>query len=722
MSASNGKAERFHRTVMDSARAMLWASALPKRFWGDAVHYASYIRNYLPTRANADHASPIEALTGKVPDVSHILRFGAKCTNHIAHATKKSAKKRAEKGVIIGIDPQQKAYHVSIPRTKRIISTTHVQNIDRLDPRAVGRCMDAVTTDNIEPETTQTSSAASKSGDDDQRSDDEEDLQQGSPAELHNLNSRAIKHIFGLNRGARALPQDDFQLPQSFLDEFVTPSTLLLTIGLEGGTAFTILLNTTNINTPATVAEAIKSPHWHKWTRAMQEELKAIAGNATWEIVETPRDGNLISAKWVFKIKFDSRGELERFKARLVASTKTALWHAIIRQGDVPNAYLRADLERPIYMRAPIGLSVPKGKCLRLQKSLYGLKQSGKLWSDTMHKFLLEIGFARSKLDPCLYFRRSDDKLTVLGLYGDDIVVVSQRESDSDWVMQKLADQFEIKDMGPAKKCLGINIDQTETGICLHQTANIDSLLMKLGMENCRPVTTPMESTRGLHSEDAEPFLDTDTMRETIGSLLWLGTCTRPDITLAVNYLARFVSAPTTTQWTGVKRVLRYLRGSRDWKFGFARPQAPRTQVNVAIFSETDWAGDKDAKSTSGGLLTMDNMLISWYTVQDCLWVKQLINELGLHNKDDAVILHIDNQSAIKNMENDVTTARMKHINIKFHFIRDAIRKEGIQIRYCPTTEMKADILTKPLGGILHSRNVAIPKLITPDTEQHQNA
>ncbi|GMG15656.1 unnamed protein product [Phytophthora fragariaefolia] len=274
MSASNGKAERFHRTVMDSARAMLWASVIPKRFWGDAVLYASYIRNYLPTRANADHASPIEALTGKVPDVSHILRFGAKCTNHITHATKKSAKKRAEKGVIIGIDSQKKAYHVFIPRTKCIIATTHIQNIDRLDPRA--------------------------------RSDDEEDLQQGTPAELHNFNSRAIQHIFGLNRGARALPQDDFQLPQCFLDEFVTPSTLLITIGLEGGTAFTILLDTANITTPATVAEAMKSPHWHKWVRAMQEELKAIAGNATWEIVEIPRDGNLISAKWVFKIKFDS--------------------------------------------------------------------------------------------------------------------------------------------------------------------------------------------------------------------------------------------------------------------------------------------------------------------------------------------------------------------------------------------------------------------------------
>ncbi|POM77477.1 Rve domain containing hypothetical protein, partial [Phytophthora palmivora] len=140
MSSSNGKAERFHRTVMDSARAMLWVSALPQRFWGDAVLYASYIRNYLPTRSNADHASPIEALSGKTPNVSHILRVPAISLMR----RKKSAKKRAEKGVIIGVDPQKKAYKVFIPRTKRIVSTTHIQNIDRLDARAVGRYMDAV--------------------------------------------------------------------------------------------------------------------------------------------------------------------------------------------------------------------------------------------------------------------------------------------------------------------------------------------------------------------------------------------------------------------------------------------------------------------------------------------------------------------------------------------------------------------------------------------------
>ncbi|POM60455.1 polyprotein [Phytophthora palmivora] len=229
-----------------------------------------------------------------------------------------------------------------------------------------------------------------------------------------------------------------------------------------------------------------------------------------------------------------------------------------------------------------------------------------------------------------------------------------------------------------------------------------------------------MESTRALQATDSEPFFSTDVMRETIGSLLWLSTCTRPDITMAVNYLARFVSSPTTAHWTAVKRVLRYLQGSRMLKLAFLRPQGPQQHAKASIFSDADWAGDKEAKSTSGGVLVLNGMPIAWYSkkqstvalstaeaeyIAGLLWCKTACG------KNDNVILHIDNQSAIKNMENDVTTARMKHINIKFHFIRDAVHSKAVEVRYCPTAEMKADIFTKPLGATLYGRNVAMLKL-----------
>ncbi|KAF4047061.1 putative transposon Ty5-1 protein [Phytophthora infestans] len=181
-----------------------------------------------------------------------------------------------------------------------------------------------------------------------------------------------------------------------------------------------------------------------------------------------------------------------------------------------------------------------------------------------------------------------------------------------------------------------------------------------------------MKSTKHLHNKDNEPFYDTSMIREIIGSLLWLSTCTQLDITMTVNYLARFVSEPTAAHWM---RALRYLRGTRELKLFYMRPQAPRKTIKTAIFSDADWAGDKDAKSTSGGLHTMNNMLIGWY-------IKKQSTGHPLHRK--------------------------------FHFIRDAIRQHQVAVCYCPTTEMKADILTKPLAATLHRRNFAKIKLVLP--------
>ncbi|OWZ19052.1 Yokozuna [Phytophthora megakarya] len=301
-------------------------------------------------------------------------------------------------------------------------------------------------------------------------------------------------------------------------------------------------------------------------------------------------------------------------------------------------------------MKAPFGRSIPKGTCLWLQKSLYGIKQGGKLWNDTIHNYLLKLGFMRSRLDPCLYLRRQNDKRTVLGLYVDDVVIVSQRESDSDWMMNKLTERFQIKDMGLTTKWLGIHIEKCEDAIYLHQRTNIDALISELDMENCRSVAIPMESTRNLHNEGSERLFETNTKREAISSLLWLSICTRPDITMPANCLAQFVASRSTANWTAMKRVLSYLHGSRDLNLANMRKQAPQREVKLAIYSDADWAGDKDAKSTSGDLLTKNGKPIAWYSkkqstvglstaeaeyiagataVQDCLWGKQLSAELA---------------------------------------------------------------------------------------------
>lgn len=784
-SASNGKVERLHRTLMDSGRAMLWASGLPERYWGDAVQYASYIRNRLPTRANADSKSPMEILTGKPPNVGHILKFGSTCTTHIAHKKAASVKRRAEKGVVIGISEEQKGYRLFIPRTRKVVVSADVQNIDKLDVNEAEtkKTLDqlsgdneqsavptdkhqddeqpTVSTDDVrtttpvgesQKETASQPSQVSKANEDPPRggfkrrrsprlallkdadvsSDSGEDEYAGSP-----ISAATLRRVFGSRKKVKT---DEFSLTKNMIEEVAgQPATLLLSSAMAA------------MVTPRNIAEAKQQPEWPEWKAAIEKELQDLQANGTWEVVRRPVGENMISSKWVFRIKFNSRGELERFKARLVArgfsqrfgidfeetyspvlkltslrflAALAAQWRRRLRQGDVPNAYVKANLDRPILMTPPEGTPDSSEIAWLLVKSLYGLKQSGLLWNKEINKFLLELGFKRSKLDPCLYSCRRNGNLVVLGLYVDDVIIVGEDDADSDWVMHQLAQKFDIKDMGDATKCLGICIERNDSGIFLHQRDTIEEVLVNFEMDMSKPVHTPMETSRAF--DDDVALEQSSLMRKAIGSLLWISNCTRPDITAAVNYLARFVAFPRESHWRGVKRILRYLRGTSSFGLFFKTGQGTGCKWSATIYSDADWAGDAtDAKSVSGCVLMINGIVIAWASkkqtsvalstmeaeyiaaamaVKDAVWIKQLLVEIGLWKKDRAITLQVDNQSAIKSMENEITSSRSKHINVRYHFIRDVIKRGDVKVNYCPTQQQLADILTKPLQRVTFTR------------------
>lgn len=194
----------------------------------------------------------------------------------------------------------------------------------------------------------------------------------------------------------------------------------------------------------------------------------------------------------------------------------------------MPNAYVKAALDCPLLMKPPEGTTEDEHTAWLLLKSL---KQSGLLWNKEVNEFLLSLGFSRSKVDPCLYFSRQNDRLSVLGLYVDDVIIVSEQETDSDWAMRELGKKLDIKDMGVANKCLGITIEHGDDGILLHQHDTIESLLHDMSMAECKSVRTS-----GHHSKtfDDDSIMDKSTIiRKSIGSLLWISNCTRPDITAA---------------------------------------------------------------------------------------------------------------------------------------------------------------------------------------------
>lgn len=415
----------------------------------------------------------------------------------------------------------------------------------------------------------------------------------------HPISAGTIRRVFGSRKKTKR--QSDFSLPQLLIEEFAGSATLLLTTA------------TPSMVTPRNLDEAMQTPEWPPWKEAIEKELKELQSNGTWEVVKCPAGANVVSSKWVFRIKFNSRGELERFRARLVARGFTqrfgvdfeeayspvlkitslrflaalaAQWKRRLRQGDVPNAYVKAKLDRPIPIRPPKGTPCTRDTAWLLLKGLYGLKQSGLLWNKEINAFLLSLQFRRSKLDPCLYSRRRNGKLTVLGLYVDDVIIVSEDDADSDEVMLLLGQKFDIKDMGDAEKCLGICIKRNDEGIFLHQSDTIEELLANMEMASCRPVHTPMDTTRSF--DDNEMMTNTGLMRKAIGSLLWISNCTRPDISAAVNYLTRFVSRPRQSHWTGVKRIYRYLRGTSSFGLFFKSGQGAGCKWCATVYTDAD--------------------------------------------------------------------------------------------------------------------------------------
>jgi hypothetical protein len=296
-------------------------------------------------------------------------------------------------------------------------------------------------------------------------------------------------------------------------------------------------------------------------------------------------------------------------------------------------------------------------------------------------------------------------------------------------VKKQLQNRFEMKDLGDCKFVLGIELVENSNAVVLSQKRYICDVLKRFQMENCNAVSTPMDCGLVL-SEDNCPKTDEEIRemknipyRQAIGSLIHLAIASRPDIAFAVGMVSRFMHNPGKLHWSAVKRIFRYLQGTKNYGIGFEKCKV----AEFKCYSDADWAGDKDdRKSTSGYLFLLAGGPISWgskkqnsvalstseaeyialsLAIQEGKWIQGLINELFaeiMEKKFDLVVFE-DNQSCIKMTKNPVNHGRAKHIDIKYHFIRDEIKKNSVFVEYAETKVMLADILTKALPGPRHA-------------------
>ncbi|KAJ9561626.1 hypothetical protein OSB04_006786 [Centaurea solstitialis] len=506
---------------------------------------------------------------------------------------------------------------------------------------------------------------------------------------------------------------------------------------------------------PKNVSQALDDSDW---LLAMQEELLQFKRNNVYRLVPRPENKSIIKTKWIFRNKKDESGVIVRNKARLVAKgysqqegidydetfAPVARIEAIriflayaahknikVFQMDVKSAFLNGVLHEEVYIEQPEGFvdpDFPDHVCI-LDKALYGLKQAPRAWYETLTNHLLSKGFKRGTIDTTLFLKKEGDDLLLVQIYVDDIIFGSTNPELCTKFSKIMETEFEMSMMGELNFFLGIQVKQNPDGIFINQSKYIKDMLKKFNMTDCSPIKTPMPTGNLLGPDLAGKPVDQKIYRSMIGSLLYL-TATRPDIMFATCFCARFQANPKESHLAAVKRIFRYLKGTPELGLWYPKDSS----FELISFTDSDYGGCKlDRKSTSGSCQFLGDKLVSWTSKkQNCvststaeaeyvaaasccsqvLWMKTQLLDYGYKLK--RVPIYCDSESAIAITSNPVQHSKTKHIDIRYHFIKDNVEKGNIEMFFVQTDYQLADLFTKPLDEKRFNFLVSKLGMLTP--------
>ncbi|KAK2434187.1 putative mitochondrial protein [Trifolium repens] len=622
-------------------------------------------------------------------------------------------------------------------------------------------------------------------------------LKRGRPVGSKDRNPRVrkgAKRIDGTNEDIKTLnessdiidisvPEETGQVPD--IQENKEISMNYVTSGIEWNRnnvnvddvfAYKIALDIINDNEdhePRSIKDCRQSENWPKWKDAIEAKLNSLHKRQVFgPVVRTPEGVKPVGYKWVFVRKRNENGEIVRYKARLVAqgfsqrpgvdydetyspvvdaTTFRYLISFIAHEGlnmhmmDVVTAYLYGSLDSDIYMKLPEGFNFPnanrlesrEGYSIKLNKSLYGLKQSGSMWYNRLSEYLLKEGYKNDSICPCIFIKRSGSEFAIIVVYVDDINIIGTPE-ELPKAINCLKKEFEMKDLGKTKFCLGLQIEHVKNGILVHQETHIATLLKRFYMDKSHPLSTPMV-VRSLDVEK-DPFKPKEKDKEllgpevpylsAIGALLYLANYTRPDIAFSVNLLSRYSSSPTRRHWNGVKHILRYLRGTMD--MGLFYPKVPK--LELIGYADAGYLSDPHkGRSQTGYLFTSGDTTISWRSVKqtitatssnhaellalheasrECVWLRSMIQHIQKNcslssGKMQTTIIYEDNTACIAQLkEGYIKGDRTKHISPKFFFTHDLQKNGEISIQQIRSCDNLADLFTKSLPGRIFEKLV----------------
>jgi hypothetical protein len=520
-----------------------------------------------------------------------------------------------------------------------------------------------------------------------------------------------------------------------------------------------------------TPEEVLSGPDRDAWAAAMRAELLSIIQeHRVFSVEPIPPDNKALTLKWVLKQKRDGRkkGRLcvrgyrqrpgidynETFAptAKMITLrvflTLVACYMMYTTQLDVKTAFLYAAVAEQLFVLAPLGLTgdnplglpqdiakrfcnVKNGHGLRLTKALYGLKQAPRNWFMTFDKFVCEeAGLARNKMDPCLYYKihENGEKILLL-LYVDDVLIASTSPKLAEELSSKLTRRFKVSMKGPLDVYLGIKIEhmRSECIVYLSQEDYIKEVCKKYGVSPDGTTDTPIqpnwyvngEEERAQMSNADHAFVDSFPYRQIIGSCLYLAICTRVDIAYAVNYLARFMEAPTKSTCHAVKRLLRYLINTAKQRLKLGGVKKPYLRA----FSDSDWAQCIETRRSTASILIFFGLgCILWISqrmklvaksaaeaeycvlapcADEITWLRALLEEINIVF-EYATVMFVDNSAAIEIASNSIFHKKTKAIDIRAHAIREKNELGITAQEWIPSANNLADLNSKPVTVSVH--------------------
>lgn len=736
--SQNGVAERLNRTLITKARSMLAAAGLPKSLWGEAVHTACYLKNLTP---DTEGTTPRERWDGKKPSLGHLRVFGCIAYPHIPQEKRDKLDSTASKGVLVGYAQTTKQYRIYNPAE----NTVRLSSSVRFDENKKGGDVCDGETYKVQQEAEEQvfelqespEHPLSPANDDDTLSTIEV-----RPRPSGNIDSEEEEETRPSSQGTT----EEDEVPHQRVTRHGRKIRLPTRYNEGTSSALSAAYQPVDLPTPLTYEDATNGEQAYQWNQAIQDHLQSLASNHTWSIIDKPKDVNLVSTKWVFKIKTLPNGQIDKYKARLCArgfsqqygidyfetfspvvrmeSLRVLLALAAshnleVHQMDVVSAYLLGELEEDVYIDIPEGLSMPEGKVLKLQKGLPGLKQSGNIWNKRITNFFRGEGLEPIAADPSIFTNTSC--AVIVALYVDDLIILSKSVGQIEALKTALSETFEMKDLGEARFLLGISInrDREQGTITINQHHYIHDLLREEDLTDNSGAAVPADGYKNLGPlEDDDPSTGIVHYQRLIGKLNWLVRGTRADIAYTVQKLSQHAHKPGIKHLAGAQQVLRYLKETATLGIQY------KGDLAITGYSDADFAADSSRKSVMGFIFIAGKGPVTWsskiqrsvttstteaeyhalaYAAKEAVWLQNLLGQLKVQG-NKSTLLYGDNNGSIALVQNPLFHAKTKHIDVSVHYTRELYKQGKIKLEYIPTSQMLADCLTKPLKKAQHQR------------------